>query len=124
MTRVLALLPLLLLTAAADEVPFEPAAEHFADAGSCRAHLVALVGAARAERYDAVEGPYEIAPGDVRIHMVRASGNGHHIAEHRCLAAALSARDWTHAMAADEAEFTVESVARSAAWLKKGRAEQ
>jgi hypothetical protein len=124
MTRLIALLPLLLLTAAADEVPFEPSAERFADTAACRARLVELAGTARTGRYDAVEGPYEITPGDVRIHMVRAERNGHAIAEHRCLGGALSARRWTHALEANEPEFTVESVARSAAWLKKGRAEQ
>src|SRR3546814_20907311 len=53
---------------------------------------------ARGQDYVAVEGPYAIAEGDVRIHMVRAEGSGHRIREHRCLGAELGARDWPHGM--------------------------
>ena len=119
-----ALLPLLLLAAAADEVPFEPSAETFPGAAACRAHLESLAGAARAEAYYAVEGPYELAAGDVRIHIVRTEGAGHRITEHRCLAEKLSGRSWVHAMADAEPEFTVDSVARSAPWLNKDGPEQ
>jgi hypothetical protein len=110
----------LLALAAADETPFEPSADLFADAAACTARLASLAADARGGGYDAVEGPYALAAGDVRIHMVRAEGAGHRIAEHRCLAEKLSARSWTHAMAQDEPEFTVESAARAAPWLKKG----
>jgi hypothetical protein len=110
---------LLLLLAAIEETPFEASAERFADAAACKAHLAAVAAGARGERYDAVEGPYEIAAGDVRIHMVRAEGPGHRIAEHRCLAEQLSGRSWTHSMEFEEPPFTVESVARTAPWLKK-----
>ena len=111
---------LLLLAAAADETPFEAGAERFADAAACKAHLGVLAARARSGGgYEAIEGPYEIAAGDVRIHMVRVEGNGHRIAEHRCLAEKLSARSWSHSMEAEEEAFTVESVARSAPWLKK-----
>lgn len=110
----------LLAFAATDESPFEPSADSFADAAACTARLASLAAAARGGGYDAVEGPYELAAGDVRIHMVRAEGVGHVIAEHRCLAEKLSARSWTHQMAAAEPEFTVESAARAAPWLKKG----
>ena len=61
----------------------------------------------------------QIAAGDVRIHTVEAVGTGHRIHEQRCLAEKLSGRSWTHSMQPDEEEFTVESVARSAPWLKK-----
>jgi hypothetical protein len=123
MRRLLLTLPLLFLTAAAEEeVPFEPSAESFADAAACKARLVALAGEARAAGHDAIEGPYEIAAGDTRIHSVRAEGAGHRIAEHRCLAARLSNRSWTHAMADAEPEWTVETAARNAPWLKKGTA--
>jgi hypothetical protein len=108
-----------LLIAAAAAVPeeadlpaFQPAAERFADAGACRAHLAAVVAAARAARFDAAEGPYRMEAGDVRAHTVRAEGSGHRIAEYRCEAERLSARSWNHRMAAPEEEFTVESVAR------------
>ena len=124
MIRPLLPLPFLLLAAAADEVPFEPSVESFASAAACRAHLVTVAAAARQERYDAVEGPYEMAAEDVRIHMVRADGAGHRITEQRCVAEKLSGRSWSHAMQDEEPEFTVESVARSAPWLKKGRGEQ
>lgn len=120
-----ALLPLLAL-AAAETVPFEPSAERFADAVACRVHLEELVGEARRQDYVAVEGPYAIAAGDVRIHMVRAEGNGHRIQEHRCLGAQLSVRDWRHGMGTADADepFTIESVARKAEWLKKGSGEE
>src|SRR3546814_2554857 len=76
---------------------------------------------ARGQDYVAVEGPYAIAEGDVRIHMVRAEGSGHRIREHRCLGAELGARDWPHGMGTGDAEepFTIESVARKAEWLKR-----
>jgi hypothetical protein len=111
--------PLLLIAAAsAGDLPFEPSAEHFADAAACRARLAELSDEARRQNYDAVEGPYAIAAGDVRIHTVRAEGRGHRIAEHRCLIAVLGERSWTHSLEAEQAEFTVESVARTAEWLK------
>jgi hypothetical protein len=112
------LAPLLFAAATAGDLPFEPSAEHFADAAACTARLAELSDEARGEDYDAVEGPYPIAAGDVRIHTVRAEGRGHRIAEHRCLAAELGARSWSHSLEAGEAEFTVESVARTAEWLK------
>ena len=112
--------------AAADfEAPFEPAAQSFADAAQCKAFLAARAGEARGAGFDAVEGPYLLAAGDVRIHTVRAEGRGHRIEEQRCLGAALSRRSWHHSLEAEvaeteEAPFTAESVARSAPWLKKG----
>ena len=111
---------ILLLAAAAEETPFEAGAERFADAAGCKAHLATMAADARGGGYDAVEGPYELAAGDVRIHLVRSEGKGHRIAEHRCLAEKLSGRSWSHSMEAEEEPFTVESVARSAPWLKKG----
>ena len=123
MLRFLLPLPFLLLVAAR-EAPFEDSAERFADAAACKAHLAGLADAAQGQGYDAVEGPYEIAAGDTRVHMVRAEGAGHRIEEHRCQAEKLSARSWTHAIEAAEEPFTVESAARSAEWLKKGRAQQ
>jgi hypothetical protein len=116
-------LPLLLLAAAA-EVPFETSGDSFADAAACRAQLVALAAQARADNADAVEGPYEIAAGDVRIHSVRAEGAGHRIAEHRCLAERLGSRSWTHQMEDRVPAFSVESAARDAAWLQKDRPQQ
>ena len=113
---------LLLLAAAANaETPFEPAPNSFADAAACKAFLATEAGEARGRAYDAVEGPYQLAAGDVRIHTVRTEGRGHRIEERRCLGAALSARSWRHSLedGGDEPEFTVEAVARSAAWLKK-----
>ena len=123
MIRALLPLPLLLL-AAAGEAPFEPVAERFADAAACKAHLAGLAETARGEAWEAVKGPYAIAPDDVRIHMVRAEGSGHRIAEHRCLGAALAARSWHHSMEAAEEAFTIESVLRTAEWLKKPGREQ
>ena len=119
------LLALLLAPSPADEpAPFEPGRESFADAGACKAHLFSLAAEARRGDYAAVEGPYDIAAGDVRIHMVRAEREGHRIAEHRCLGSALSSRSWRHSLAPAEEEFTIESVARNAEWLKQDAPEQ
>jgi hypothetical protein len=120
---------LLLLVGAATadldgETPFEDARQSFADAAACKAFLATRVGEARGQDYDAVEGPYEIAAGDVRIHTVRAEGKGHRIDEQRCLGAALSGRSWRHSLEEEDDSFTVESVARSAAWLKKVPSQQ
>jgi hypothetical protein len=117
-----AVLALLLLSGA--EAPFEASGERFADAAACEARLASLAGEARAGEYDAVEGPYRLGPDDTRIHMVRAEGSGHRIDEHRCLGPELSARSWRHSMDAAETEFTVESIARSAPWLKQSGGEQ
>ncbi|HEX2762786.1 MAG TPA: hypothetical protein VHM92_02920 [Allosphingosinicella sp.] len=107
-----------------EETPFEPARETFATAAACKAFLATRADDDRKQDFDAVEGPYQIVAGDVRIHTVRAEGKGHRIVETRCLDASLSARSWTHAMAEDEAPFTVESVVRSAPWLKKAPGQQ
>ncbi|HLL30328.1 MAG TPA: hypothetical protein VK403_04965 [Allosphingosinicella sp.] len=121
------MIPSLLLLAAAaggldGETPFKASQQSFADAAACKAYLATRAGDARGRGFDAVEGPYDLAAGDVRIHMVRAEGNGHRIDEQRCLGAGLSGRSWHHSLEDEEEEeaFTVESVARSAPWLKKG----
>ena len=121
MIRFLPLAALLALAvpASAEEVPFEPSSAVFADSAECEARLSELAGRARGGGYEAVEGPYEVAAGDVRIHMVAVEGRGHRISEHRCAGAELAGRSWRHSMEEDEAEFTVESVVRSAEWLKK-----
>ena len=115
-----------LVLAAAGEVPFEPSSERFADAGACRAHLGSLVTIARRDKHEAVEGPYELAAGEVRVHIVDVAGSGHRITEHRCLAEQLSTRSWRHSMAGGEEEEpeTVESMAAKAEWLKKEPAKQ
>ena len=123
MIRFLMPLPLFLLVAAA-EVPFEASGEAFADPAACRLRLASLAGQAAGGGYDAIEGPYEVARGDIRIHMVRAEGAGHRITEHRCLAEKLSGRRWSHRMEDEAPEFTVESAARAAPWLNKDRAQQ
>jgi hypothetical protein len=121
-----ALLPLIGLFGAApltasEEVPFEPSASVFADASACKAHLTGSVSEARKAAHIAVEGPYEIAAGDVRAHVVLAAGSGHRITEHRCLAEKLSSRSWRHSMGGPETEEpeTIESMAAKAEWLKK-----
>lgn len=106
-----------MLAVVADEVPFTNAPEHFADAAACRAHLDNLV--AESAGYEIVRGPYALADGDVRIHMVKIEGSGHRIWEYRCLGAELASREWRRSMEAEDEEFTAESVARSAEWLKQ-----
>lgn len=98
------------------------ATQGFADAAACSAFLAARAGEARRAGFDAVEGPYLLAVGDVRIHTVRAEGRGHRINEQRCVGAALSGRSWHHGLEAgpEHEAFTAESAARSAPWLKKG----
>lgn len=110
-------LPLMLL---AVETPFEASEEQFSSAAECKARLATMAQTARHQHFDAVEGPYDIEASDVRIHTVTAEGHGHRIAEHRCLAEKLSSRSWSHSLEPEELDFTVESVARNADWLKKG----
>ena len=62
MMRLLLTLPLLLLTAASEETPFDASSEIFADAAACKARLAGLAADARGGGFDAVEGPYEITP--------------------------------------------------------------
>jgi hypothetical protein len=126
MIRFLPLAALLALAvpASAQEVPFEPSLAVFADSAECEARLSELASRARGGGYEAVEGPYEVAAGDVRIHMVAVEGRGHRISEHRCSGAELAGRSWRHSMEEDAPEFTVESVVRSAIWLKKGGSKQ
>jgi hypothetical protein len=120
-----ALLPLaFVLVAAADEVPFEPSAISFANAAACRSELTVRIAEARKTGHAAAEGPYELATGDVRAHLVLADGAGHRITEHRCLAEKLGSRSWRHDMSgADEAPATIESMAAKAEWLKKSSGE-
>ncbi len=120
------LLPLVLLCLPApllafDEAPFEPSRETFADEEGCTARLSAIAAAARAGEHVAVEGPYAIGPGDIRIHSVLVAGSGHRITEHRCLGAQLGSRTWTHVMdgSEDEGTETIDSMAAKAEWLKK-----
>ena len=75
-----------------DEVRDTLATDRFADAAGCKTHLARLAADERLREHVAVEGPYDIAAGDVRIHWVDVSGSGHRITEHRCLAEQLSAR--------------------------------
>lgn len=121
-----ALIPPILLFAAAplaasEEVPFEPSASLFADAAGCKAHLAGSVAEARKAAHIAVEGPYDIAVGDVRAHVVLAAGSGHRITEHRCLAEKLSSRTWRHSTDGSEGDEpdTIETMAAKAEWLKK-----
>jgi hypothetical protein len=127
----LLLLPLALFAASAPllaspEVPFEPSGESFAGPPACRAHLTGLVTGARNRGDAAAEGPYQVAPDDVRAHSVIISGSGHRITEHRCLAEKLSSRTWRHSMENKEAEEaeTIDSMAAKAEWLKKPRPKQ
>ena len=115
---------LALAAAPVEPAAFEPGIESFADAPACTAHLTKLAEEARQGGYDAVEGPYDIAAGDVRIHTVKAEGDGHRIHEYRCLDKAFSSRSWRHSMAAAEQPFTIESAARNAEWLKKDAPQQ
>jgi hypothetical protein len=124
--RLALLLPLAFMLVAADEVPFEPSSASFANAAACRAELVTRVAGARKAGHVAVEGPYDLATGDVRVHMVQADGAGHQISEHRCLAEKLSSRSWRHSMdgSVAEAPATIESMAAKAEWLKKAPGEK
>ncbi len=123
------ILPLSLLIAAPalaapGETPFAASNRTFASAAACRTRLMEIVSEARQDNYVAIEGPYEVAAGDVRAHLVRISGSGHRITEHRCAGEKLSTRTWRHSMdgAEDEAPETIDSMAAKAEWLKKDRA--
>jgi hypothetical protein len=119
------LLALALPYAAADgseAAPFEHLASFDTEA-ACDARLGEMADEARRGGWIAVEGPYQIAEGDRRIHMVRASGSGHGITECRCEDRQLSARSWRHSMGDAEPEQpeTIESMAAKAEWLKRDR---
>ncbi len=123
------ILPLSLLIAAPalaapGEAPFAASNQSFAIAAACRTRLMEIVAEARQANHVAIEGPYEVAAGDVRAHLVRISGSGHRITEHRCAGEKLSTRTWRHSMdgAEDEAPETIDSMAAKAEWLKKDRA--
>jgi hypothetical protein len=106
---------------ASGEVPFDPSGESFANPAACKARLAGIVADARGREHVAVNGPYDVAAGDVRVHAVVVSGRGHRITEHRCLAEKLSSRTWRHSMSGSESEEpeTIESMAAQAEWLKK-----
>jgi hypothetical protein len=112
-------LPLLALpaVAAAGEPPPFGSEQTFGSTSECVLHLDILAGEARGQRLDAVKGPYEVSPGDLRIHTVQAEGSGHLIHEHRCEESRFSSRSWTHSLEGSEEEFTVESVVRRAPLL-------
>ena len=114
------LLPLLFLAAAEEETPFTQLAS-FATEAACDVRLREMAAEARAGSWVAVEGPYTIAAGDRRIHMVQAMAGGHSITERRCLGSELSTRSWEHSMggAASDEPDTIESMAADAEWLKK-----
>ena len=118
---VLAWLLLAAPAAAADETPFHPSSETFADANACRSRLAAMVAEQRRLPHVGTAGPYSIAPGDVRVHWVDVSGSGHRITEHRCLAEKLSGRSWRQSMDGSDGEAaeTIETMAAKAEWLKK-----
>lgn len=106
------ILSLLLLLAQAAVPEFSRADDDFATAEACQARLAQLAAEARGYGYEAVEGPYVLAPGDVRFHTVRSEGSGHRIGETRCEDSRLSSRSWTRTMEPAEEEFTIESAAR------------
>lgn len=122
MLRLLLLTALAASPAFAEEVKFQPASARFQTADACRAHLSGIVASAKG--FEVAEGPYDLASGDVRIHLVRVEGAGHHIWEHRCLGKDFSSRDWVHQIEVTEDAFTVESAARKAEWLKKAAPKQ
>ena len=122
MARLIIFAALIASPALAEEAKFEPSSTRFPSAAACRAHLSELV--ASASGYEIAKGPYDLAEGDARIHLVRLDGAGHHIWEHRCLGEALSSRNWRHQMEEVEEPFTAESAARKAEWLKKAAPEQ
>ena len=110
---------LALLLLAAPEARFEPVGTTFADDAACRTALTSLVKKASGKGYAVAKGPYVVARGDTRIHLIRAEAKAHAITEYRCVSGALSTRTWRHSMAKADEPFTIESVARNAEWLKK-----
>jgi hypothetical protein len=100
------------------------AAAQASPAFDCRAELERVAAVARGEVYEAVEGPYEVGPGDLRVHAVVMEGNGHRIVEHRCEDGRVVSRSWTESMESDEdAPWNSDSLERIAAEIGRPRAE-
>ena len=86
----------------------------------CRAELERVAADARGLGYEAVEGPYEVTPGDLRIHAVVMEGNGHRIDEHRCEDGRIVRRSWRESMAGEESgPWNSESLERIAGELNQ-----
>ena len=91
----------------------------------CRAELGRLAAEARVEGYEAVEGPYEVGPGDWRAHAVVADGAGHRIVEHRCVDGRVVSRSWSERPeGAGDGPTPIESLLRGAVWLEQVGREQ
>ena len=94
-------------------------------AADCRAELVRIAAEARAEGYEAVEGPYEVEPGDWRAHAVVADGAGHRVVEHRCVDGRVVSRSWSESPeGAGDGPTPIESLLRGAVWLEQVGREQ
>ena len=87
----------------------------------CRAELERVAAHARGQGYEAVEGPYEVTTGDLRVHAVVMEGNGHRIDEHRCEEGRVVSRSWHESLeAADEGPWDSESLERIAGEISRG----
>ena len=95
-----------------------------APADDCRAELERMAAEARGQGYEAVQGPYEVSPGDVRVHAVQREDGGHRIVEHRCDGGRVVSRSWVEREPRAEAEATpLESLLRGAKWPQQRRGE-
>ena len=91
----------------------------------CHSELQRVAAEMRGQGYEAVEGPYAVSPGDLRVHGVFAEGDGHRIVEHRCARGRVVSRSWSESQAGSrEEELTMDSLERIARRLYQRRGEQ
>jgi hypothetical protein len=90
----------------------------------CRAELEHAAEELRGQSYEAVEGPYEVSAGDLRIHAVAMEGNGHRIVEYHCEDGHLVSRSWIETMVdAQDESWNRDSLERIAGELYKRQPE-
>lgn len=98
-----------------EEATFSQAAEAFASAADCEAHLRTLVETLPSAGYAIARGPYEIGPGDTRAHGVRVADERYQVLEYRCFETEPQVRSWwAGPAAAEERPFTLEEYFKAA----------
>ncbi|MGQ0559803.1 MAG: hypothetical protein ACT4OE_09495 [Sphingosinicella sp.] len=91
---------------------------------ACRPELERIAADARGQPYDLVQGPYEVVPGDLRVHVVYSEDGVHRIVEHRCENGRVVSRSWTERGNGALDPSSIESILRRAKWLEQPGSQQ